>query len=85
MKVKEFKEYLIANNVPDDAEIVIWADHAQDYERVDDVWITKSNDGHFESLIWEFDGYEDVYDNDAVEEYPVGGDVTAVCLNGAVC
>lgn len=85
MKIKDLKRFLIENNISDDAEIVIWADHAQNYEFVDDVWVTRNTEKNPNELVWEFDGYEDVYDEDAVEMYPADGAVTAVCFGGAGC
>lgn len=82
MTVREFKEYLECNGIPDSAEIVVWADHAQNYERVNDVWVTKNDDGDYAGRIWEFDGYEDVYDDDCIEDYPVDGPVVAICIEG---
>ena len=83
MRVKDFKAYLIANNIPDDAEIVIWADHAQNYERVHDIWVSRNTEDYYEAMIWEFDGYEDIYDSDAFEDYPADGPVVAICIEGA--
>ena len=82
MTVREFKEYLECNGIPDSAEIVVWADHAQNYERVHDIWVTKSKDSNYSNSIWEFDGYEDIYDDDCLDEYPVDGPVVAICIEG---
>lgn len=82
MTVREFKEYLECNGIPDSAEIVVWADHAQNYERVNDVWVTKNDDDDYGGRVWEFDGYEDVYDDDCIEDYPVDGPVVAICIEG---
>lgn len=85
MTVREFKKYLERNNVPDNAEIVVIAEHGQNYEFVNDIWITRNTERDLDAIIWEFDGYEDIYDEDCVERYPVDGSVMAICLSGEVC
>lgn len=82
MKIKELKEFVKKNNIPDDAEILIFADHGQDDEIAN--YITLSRDEVCEgdsSMIWESEEYEEVYDKDALELYDKNGKVTAILLS----
>lgn len=83
MTVKELKELLIEENIPDDAKVVVWADHGQDYEYVDSFAVSKTKvEYDLGECIWEFDGYEDIFDEDALKEYRRLKKIKAICLFG---
>ena len=83
MTVIEFKEYLKERNIPDDAEIVVFADHGQNFELSSGCNFSRSNlQRDMESMIWEYEGYENDYDEDYLEEYPKDGKITAVTIYG---
>lgn len=42
MTIKELKRIIKAENIPDNAEIIIFADHGQNYEKSSSYAITRS-------------------------------------------
>ena len=87
MIVQELKELL--EDIPDNAEIMIEADHGQHLERAESFTITRNkfDDGvcnHADELIFEWSNWKDCYDEDAVEEYPVDGEITGVLISSYV-
>ena len=86
MTIKEFKDILKENNISDDAEIIIQADHGQHYEYGSSFVLTRTNleeCDDLEAAIFEFDNFEDdYYDDDALEDYPFSGKVTGVVIFG---
>ena len=83
MTVKEFKKWLKENKVPDCADIFVWADHGQNGELGSDCVVSRDDtiDG-WDGMVWEYDNYEEVYDEDALEDYPKTGCVTAITIFG---
>ena len=84
MTVKELKELL--EDIPDDAEIMIEADHGQHTERAESFVVTRENlddavCNHADELIFEWSNWKSCYDEDAVEEYPVDGEITGVLIS----
>lgn len=84
MKIKELKECI--ENLPDDAEVIIQADHGQHYEYASDTVLTRSNleqHNDLEEAIFEFADFQnDYYDEDALAEYPFTGEVTGIVIFG---
>lgn len=86
MTVALLKEFLESYEVPDDAVIFVEADHGQNKERAGGILISRSvlEDGEYtdtDSLIFEWDGYEEYYDEWALEEYDPDGPITAVLIS----
>lgn len=87
MTIKEFKDIIKENNIPDDAEIIIQADHGQHYEYGSAYVVTRDcgikERVDLETVIFEFDGFSnDYYDDYALADYPFGGKVTGVVIFG---
>lgn len=86
MTVALLKEFLESYEVPDDAVIFVEADHGQDKERAGSILVSRSvlEDGEYtdpDSLIFEWDEYEECYDEDCLEEYDPDGPITAVLIS----
>lgn len=82
--VKELKEFL--NDIPDDAIVAIEADHGQHTEFANSFVITRESlddvvCNHADELIFEWSNWKNCYDEDAVEEYPVDGEITGVLIS----
>lgn len=85
MKVKELLDTLKQYNVSDDAEIFVWACNGDDGEPIRSINISRSkSEKYYENMVFEFGGYEDIYDEDELKHYDKNGKVTAVCLYGDV-
>jgi len=83
MTVGEFKDCLLENDIPDDAEIIIKADHGQHYEYASDTIVTRDNLDDLEAAVFEYaDFINDYYDDYALADYPFGGKVTGVVIFG---
>lgn len=83
MTVKEFKEILIENNIPDTANILVWADHGQDYEYADSFSVSKTKvDYDLDECIWEYEGYENDYDEEDIKSYRRLKTIKSICLYG---
>ena len=85
MTIKEFKEILNEEDIPDDAEIIIKADHGQDYERTDGYMITRDNlkdCNDLEEIVFDYEGFENDYDEEALADYPLDGKVTGIVIFG---
>ena len=83
MKVKELLETLKQYNVPDDAEIFVWAYNGDDGEPIRSINISRSkNKKSYEEMVFEFGEYEDIYDENELKHYDKNGEITAVCLYG---
>ena len=82
MKVKEFLQYIKDNDISEDAEILIEADYAQSEEYANHLIVSRSPAGsHPDSMIFEFNGYEYVYDDAALSAYDRSGAVTSVLIS----
>ena len=83
MTIKELMEFLSEENVPDDAEVYIQADHGQQMESPYFGVVTRddpiSSDDP-EEMIWEYDEWEKDNFEDDVAQYNRNGDVRAVLL-----
>lgn len=86
MTVKDFKDLIIENGIPDDAEIIIMADHGQHYEYASDTVFTRDNLESYRDLdevVFEYaDFTNDYYDDDALADYPFSGQITGVVFFG---
>lgn len=84
MTVKEFKEYLLECNVPDNAEIYIFADRGQDGEVAYACDTSRSKESKcYDEMGWdEYIDREDYYDEDFIDDYEREGRIRAVCLYG---
>ena len=83
MTVGEFKDCILEKDIPDDAEIIIMADHGQHYEYASDTIVTRDNLDDLEAVVFEYaDFTNDYYDDDALADYPFGGKVTGVVIFG---
>lgn len=82
MKVKELLNTLKQYNVPDDAEIYVWAYEGDDGEPIRSVNISRSNESQYKDMIFEFGSYEEDYDESELKHYDKTGKITAVCLYG---
>lgn len=85
MTVSDLKAKLIELGVPDDAEVFVEADYGQDIELADTICVSrwpKTHDyfGDPDAMVWEWDGYEECYDEDALDEYDPGAPITAVLI-----
>lgn len=85
MTVKELVEELREYGVPDDAEVMIEADHGQNKEYASGVIVSrtpKDTDcfGDPDAMIFEFSNWRECYDDDAVEEYNEAAPITAVLI-----
>lgn len=79
-RLKELQKEL---NIPDDAEIYVYADHGQDFENAYCIEVSRSENLEYEDMrIWEWQNYKDTYDDDALEEYDENGKITAICICG---
>lgn len=82
MTVKELKEYL--QDIPDDAKVIVWAEAACHYEKAKVLIATRDkvdSEGDVENAIYEYGGWECVYDKCEVDKYPVDGKITGVLLS----
>ena len=84
MTVKELKEFL--KDIPDDAIVAIEADHGQHTEFANSLVVTRENlddieYGDIDVVMFEWDNWQEVYDEDAIEEYPVDGKITGVLIS----
>ena len=79
MTVRELKD--VIESLPDEAEVVIYADHGQHFEYASETCITRDEMGiDLESVRFEFDNFDECYDH--TEDYPVDGRVTGVVIFG---
>ena len=84
MTIKELRKTI--SNLPDDAEVIVYADHGQHYEYTSDTVITRDNLENYDDLeeaVFEYaDFQDDYYDDDALADYPFGGKVTGIVIFG---
>ena len=84
MTVKEFKKYLEECNVPDSAEIYIFADHGQDGEIAYACDTSRSRKTkYYDEMCWDENiDDDDYYDESTIDEYDRDGRIEAICLYG---
>lgn len=84
MTIKELRKTI--SNLPDDAEVIVYADHGQHYEYASDTVVTRDNLENYDDLeeaVFEYaDFQDDYYDDDALADYPFGGKVTGIVIFG---
>lgn len=82
MKIKDLKEFLKTHNIPDDAEIIISCDFGDNEELARNSYVSRSDTTlGTESMIFEFPGYEEVYDDEALNAYKKKDPVTALLIS----
>lgn len=81
MTVKDLREYL--SNTPDDAVVFLECDHGQNKERADSFVESRSpiDFRDPDAMIFEWDNWTEVYDEDYVENYDEGRKVTAILIS----
>lgn len=82
--VGELKGILSDMNIPDDAVVLIEADHGQNTESMISLVATRDDPRKaydFGDMIFEYDNWKDVYDEDAVEEYDVSRPICGVLIS----
>lgn len=84
MTIKELRKTI--SNLPDDAEVIVYADHGQHYEYASDTVVTRDNLENYDDLeeaVFEYaDFQDDYYDEDALAGYPFDGKVTGIVIFG---
>ena len=84
MTVKDLKEAI--NDLPDDAEVIVYADRGQHYEYASDTVVTRDNLENYDDLeeaVFEYADFQnDYYDDDALADYPFDGKVTGIVIFG---
>lgn len=82
MKIKDLKDFLKTHNIPDTAEIIISCDFGDNEEHARSLYVSRSDTAAgAESMIFEFPGYEEVYDDEALDAYKKNDPVTAVLVS----
>lgn len=81
MTVKELKELL--KDIPDEADVIIEADHGDHPEIAESFAITRNylDTEDADDVIYEWEGWRKIYDEDAVAEYPTDGEITGVLIS----
>lgn len=79
--IQEFTEY----RIPMNADVFIEADHGQNKEAayslvVSRTPITSDEYGDPDAMVWEYENWREIYDEDAIEEYDEDAPVTAVLI-----
>ena len=82
MTIKDFLEFIEHNDVPETADLVIWADYAREPVTAYTAAVSRSPTTYYAEMIFEVQNYTDYYDEDALENYPDRGEIAAVCLCG---
>lgn len=84
MTIKELRKTI--SNLPDDAEVIVYADHGQHYEYASDTVATRDNLENYDDLeeaVFEYADFQnDYYDDDALTDYPFDGKVTGIVIFG---
>jgi hypothetical protein len=87
MKIKELLKIIEAENIPNDAEIVVFADIGGNHEQVESYAVTRSNnskiDNDYNNAIFEHyppDEMSGCYEEEDLKDYDYNDKVTAICL-----
>jgi hypothetical protein len=81
MTIKELKEIIEKENIPDDAQVYICADHGQREEKAHSYSVSRSECEYYgDGMIWEVDNMEEYYDKDALDEYNKDGEITSLLI-----
>ena len=86
MTTKELIDTLKELDVSDDAKVFVEADHGQNKERANAVVVSRwSRDnecfGNPNEMIFEWDNWREVYDEDVIENYDDTAPITAVLIS----
>lgn len=83
MRIRDLKECLA--KIPEDAIVFIECDHGQQLEEAYNITMSRSEvtEKHPDpdSMIFEYDNWREVYDEESIEEYDENGKVTAVLIS----
>ena len=82
MTVKKLKE--IIKDIPDKAEVIIYADHGHHYECAFDTFITRDNLEEcydLESIRFEYNDFTEGFYDD-LSDYPFDGEITGIVIFG---
>lgn len=80
MTVKKLRTML--KGIPDDAKVVVSAEYGDNNELANHLIITRDNlSNDMCGVIFEHKGWESIYDEDSVREYPRHGKVTGVLIS----
>ena len=75
---------ILASNVPDNALVYVRADYSDYPCETSKIVVTrtpiKEQYPDPNSFIWEFDGYESLYDKDDLAQYDCTAPITAICF-----
>lgn len=84
MTIKELRKTI--SNLPDDAEVIVYADYGQHYEYASDTVVTRDNLENYDDLeeaVFEYADFQnDYYDDDALTDYQFDGKVTGIVIFG---
>lgn len=86
MQVHDLIKAFENEDIPDDAVVFMEADHGQNKELVNSITVSRTpkNSDEFgdpDAMVWEFANYEDIYDEDSLDEYDATAQVTAVLIS----
>ena len=73
LTVGELKKFLLNNNIPDSAEIMVEAGHGQNIESGFAISISRDIKDCAEEMIFESDDFKEFHDEDALEDYDENG------------
>ena len=84
MKIRDLKRYIEEYDIPDSAEIIIYADTDGEDLFVEELSFTRCKGTLGKNTIWEDDisDIEDVYTEESLQGYDRHSEVTAICLSG---
>lgn len=81
MTVKQLKEFIA--DIPDNATVVVEAEYGIHKENAKGIYVTRERleNENADELIYEYEHWQDYYDVDAVEEYPINNEITGVLIS----
>lgn len=87
MKIKDLLKIIEAENIPNDAEIVVFTDIGGNHEQTQSYAVTRSKDdkidNDYNNAIFEHyppDEMSSCYDEDDLKDYNYSDKITAICL-----